>query len=305
MDSWRIDANKSGKVGRDRMLDCAKAIVMQRRLCISRVMAPMLAFFLWAPVSSSAEPTPPETNIDLSKEADNPVARIISLPLRYEGTFHDGPTDSSTKSTFEIDQAILPFKLNDDWALITRTKLPFVSEPPKKSGQAWESGLSNGYTTFFLSPEHGEGYYWGVGPVLYYPASNSAVGVNSWGSGPSIAFVKKDASPWLFGAVVNNIWSFNGSASNSDRTNELLLNPFASYHFGDGWSVGSSPNITANWIGTGGKWTVPIGGGFSKTTHFGELPVKLAVDSYYNAVRPKAGSQTWLLQLTVTFLLNG
>ena len=83
---------------------------------------------------------------------ENPVSRQITLPLRYEGEFHDGAYDA-TKDTFEIDQAVLPFRLNEDWALITRTKLPAELLPPKKLGEHWSFGLSNGYTTFFLSPE--------------------------------------------------------------------------------------------------------------------------------------------------------
>ena len=239
---------------------------------------------------------------DLSKDAENPVTRRITLPLRYEADFLDGPY-KATKDTFEIDQAVVPFRLNEDWALITRTKLPAIVQPPKKLGDHWATGLSNGYTTFFLSPEHGEGFYWGAGPVLYYPsATNSTVGVNKWGSGPSAAFVKEDESPWVFGAVVNNIWSLGGPPGSSDRTNQLLLNPIVSYHFGDGWSVGSSPNITTNWIASGGKWTVPLGGGFGKLVRLGEQPIKLDVDAYYNAIRPKAGNETWLLQVTVTFI---
>jgi len=183
------------------------------------------------------------------------------LPLRYEAEFLDGAY-YATKDTFEIDQAVVPFRLNEDWALITRTKLPFEVEPPKKLGDHWANGLSNGYTTFFLSPEHGEGLYWGAGPILYYPATNTTVGVDKWGSGPSAAFIKEDESPWVFGAVVNNIWSIGSPPGDSDRTNQLFLNPFVNYHFADGWSVGSSPEITANWIASGGKWTVPVGGGF-------------------------------------------
>ena len=72
------------------------------------------------------------------------------------------------------------------------------------------------------------------------------------GFGPSVAFINKDAGPWVFGAVVNNIWSFGDTPpGSSDSTNQLLLNPFISYHFGDGWSLGSSPDITANWIASG------------------------------------------------------
>jgi hypothetical protein len=253
--------------------------------------------------AASADRTEVTSN-ELSKETENPVSRMITLPLRYEADFLDGPYQA-TKNTFELDQAVVPFKLNDDWTLITRTKFPAYSQPPKKLGDSWASGIGNGYTTFFLSPARGEGFYWGAGPVLYYPtATNTALGVNKWGSGPSFAFVRKTGdTPWLFGAVVNNIWSFGGPPHSSDRTNSLLMNPFISYHFGDGWSIGSSPNIAANWLSKAGQvWTVPVGGGIAKTLRLDGQPVKLAVDSYYNVIRPLAGNETWLLQLTLTFL---
>src|SRR6516165_11886334 len=102
-----------------------------------------------------------DTDTELSKEIENPVTRRITLPLRYEADFLDGAY-KATKDTFEIDQAVLPFRLNEDWALITRTTLPVEVLPPKNLGDHWATGLSNGYTTFFLSPEHGEGVYWGV-----------------------------------------------------------------------------------------------------------------------------------------------
>ena len=130
-----------------------------------------------------AQEVAPVSDTELSKEIENPVTRRITLPLRYEADFLDG-AHKATKDTFEIDQAVVPFRLNEDWALITRTKLPVEVEPPKKLGDHWAAGLSNGYTTFFLSPEHGQGFYWGVGPVLYYPSSNPTVGVKKWGAVP-------------------------------------------------------------------------------------------------------------------------
>jgi hypothetical protein len=175
--------------------------------------------------------------------------------------------------------------------------------PPKKTGDPWADGLSNGYTTFFLSPEHGRDFYWGVGPVLYYPASNTLLGATKWGSGPSVAFLHKDAGPWVFGLVANNIWTFDGAAG-SNATNQMLLNPFFSYHFGDGWALSSSPEITANWIATGEKWTVPVGGGISKVMRIGELPVKLEVAAYYNAIRPVANQDPRQLQATLTLVYS-
>jgi len=251
---------------------------------------------------SLAQSAAPMSNTDLSKESENPVTLVITLPFQYEPEFRDG-ADNATKQTLELDQAVVPFRLNDDWALITRTKLPLISQPPKKSNEPWATGLSNGYTTFFLSPVQGEGWYWGVGPVLYYPASNSTIGVRKWGSGPSAAFVKKNESPWEFAAVANNIWSVGGPPHGSDATNELLLNPLVSYHLDDGWAVSSSPNITANWVSKPGQqWTVPVGGGISKTFRAGTQPMKLAFDTYDNVIRPQVAHDPWLLQLTLTFL---
>jgi hypothetical protein len=260
--------------------------------------------WFWGPlIPSLGRAAAALSDTELSKEAENPVTRIITLPLRYEAEFNDGPY-KATKDTFEIDQAVLPFILNADWALITRTKFPAVIQPPKKLGEEWASGLSNGYTTFFLSPEHGTTFFWGAGPVLYYPsATNKALGVNKWGSGPSLAFLRKDAGPWVWGVVVNNIWSFGGPPHSSDRTNSFLLNPVVSYHFDNGWSVGSSPNITANWLSKNGQqWTVPIGGGIEKTFRLGAQRMKLSVDAYYNVIRPAAGNDTALVQVTLTLL---
>ena len=81
-----------------------------------------------------AQSEAPESDTELSKEIENPVTRRITLPLRYEADFLDGPY-KVTKDTFEIDQAVVPFRLNEDWALITRTKLPAIAQPPKKLGE--------------------------------------------------------------------------------------------------------------------------------------------------------------------------
>jgi hypothetical protein len=123
---------------------------------------------------------------------ENPVTRRITLPLRYEDDFLDGPY-KATKDIFSTNQAVVPFRLDEEWALITRTKLPVAAQPPRKLGEHWSSGLDNGYTTFFLSPRYGHGFYWDAGPVLYYPtATSSALGVDKWATGPSAAFLKQD-----------------------------------------------------------------------------------------------------------------
>jgi hypothetical protein len=58
-----------------------------------------------------------DTDIELSKEIQgnrkNPVTRRVTLPLRYEAEFLDGAY-KATKDTFEIDQAVASFRLDED-----------------------------------------------------------------------------------------------------------------------------------------------------------------------------------------------
>jgi hypothetical protein len=114
------------------------------------------------------------------------------------------------------------------------------------------------------------------------------LGTTKWGSGPSVAFLHEDAGPWVVGMVANNIWSLGGGSGGNNRTNQMLLNPIIGFHPADGWALSSSPEITANWIANGNKWTVPVGGGVSKVARLGEQPIKLELGAYYNAIAPAA-----------------
>ena len=161
-------------------------------------LAPALFLATWTcQAAAQPVPQPARMQIDttaLSKQSENPLSRIITVPLRYQADFLDGPY-RATKSTFELDQALLPIRLNRDWTLVTRTKMPVLSQPPKQRGESWVAGFGNGYTTFFLSPSRGDGLYWGAGPVLFYPTATSpALGVNKWGAGPSIAFFREQTN---------------------------------------------------------------------------------------------------------------
>jgi hypothetical protein len=80
---------------------------------------------LWSGQSLGQSETP-VSDTELSKETENPVTRRITLPLRYEADFLNGPY-KAPKDTFEIDQAVLPFQLSGDWALIHPDEAPRAS----------------------------------------------------------------------------------------------------------------------------------------------------------------------------------
>jgi hypothetical protein len=58
--------------------------------------------------------------------------------------------------------------------------------------------------------------------------------------------------PWVTDAQANNVWWLGGaSGPGGTRYNTFLVQPFVNYNFGEGWYVGSSPIITANWLTSG------------------------------------------------------
>jgi hypothetical protein len=250
----------------------------------------------------SAQSAPEEINADYEGESANPATRFYTLPLRYKGSFGDG-FYRATSNAFEISNALVPIPLDENWFLITRSKGAFVVQPPKKQGGTWESGFNNAQTTLFLSPARGGPFFWGAGPVISLPtATNSAIGTNKWGFGPSVAFTWQGSPYWSVGLIANNVWRVGGSSQGNNRTSRLLLNPSASYRFGDGWSLSTSPNITTNEASKSNKrWTVPVGAGVGKAFKIGAQPVTLKFETYYNVVRPGDSASVWAAQLTLSF----
>jgi hypothetical protein len=108
-------------------------------------------------------------------------------------------------------------------------------------------------------------------------------------------------SPWVYGALANNVWSVSSSAS-SPSYNNFLLQPFLNYNFSGGLYLTSSPIVTADWkADSGQRWTVPVGGGVGKIFHIGRLPVNTQLSAYYNVVHPDNGPN-WQLRIQVQFM---
>jgi hypothetical protein len=134
-------------------------------------------------------------------------------------------------------------------------------------------------------------------------ASDPSLGSSVWGGGLTGVLVYMKG-PWVAGGLVNNIWSFGGtSGRDGTRYNVMTIQPFVNYNFGEGFYVGSSPVITANWLVTGNRaWTLPVGGQVGQVVKLGgKLPVNLSLGAYYNALRPDYGA-TWQIRTQVTFI---
>ena len=218
------------------------------------------------------------SNTDLAAAAQNPLASLISLPFQNNTTF--GGNDGDYVNVLNI-QPVWPFRLSDDWNLITRTVIPVVST---SVGDYSESGLSDTLFTGWFSPAAPvNNITWGVGPVLNLPTTTKAgLGADQWGGGLSAVGVWiKDK--WVAGGLVNNVWGFE----ETDELNAFLLQYFINYNLDKGWYLVSAPINTANWNeDAANRWVIPLGGGVGKIVKFGKLPVNINAQLYYNIEKP-------------------
>jgi hypothetical protein len=134
--------------------------------------------------------------------------------------------------------------------------------------------------------------------------SRPELGNANWGLGPEFVVLHLDhASPWVYGAIINNIWSLTSNKQGGSYNN-FVLQPFINYNIPgcDGLYINSGPLVTANWnADSGQQWTVPLGGGVGKIFHFGKLPVNTFLQAYYNVVKPDYEAN-WQIRFQVQFM---
>ena len=168
-----------------------------------------------------------EDDDELAKKTQNPVADLISVPFQNNINFGVGP-DDDVQYILNI-QPVIPFKLTEDWNLISRTIMPLIYQPELAPGVGDVFGLGDIQQSLFLSPAKPGKLIWGVGPILQFPsATDDSLGQGKWGAGPS-AVALTVHGPWVLGALINNVWSFAGDSDRKD-VNQMLLQPFVNYN---------------------------------------------------------------------------
>ncbi len=241
----------------------------------------------------AAEPSAEE----LAKQAQNPIASLISVPIQNNTNFGIGP-DDETQNVMNI-QPVYPFSITDNVNLITRTIVPLISQPDfYTGGQGREFGLGDISFSAFFSPSKPSKLTWGVGPVFVLPtATDDTLGQDTWSGGVSVVGLMMPGK-WVIGSLFSNIWDISGDVNVNFFTWQYFIN----YNLSDGWYLTSAPIITANWeASSGDKWTVPFGGGVGKIFKIGKQNLNGQAQAFYNVEKPENGPD-WQLRLQLQFL---
>lgn len=234
------------------------------------------------------------------KTSQNPVGNITVFPFQNNFNYGYGPY---TRLQYNLNvQPVFPIMLSKNWTLVARTIIPVVNQPSSAppavcaapGGCPSTFGLSNLQEQLFFGPKTKPGeLIWAVGPIFQFPTQTpSSLGTGKWAAGPdAVALVMP--GKWVLGTLVTQLWSVAGP-STQPNVNAFLVQPFVNYNLKNGWAISSAPIMTANWQLSGPKWTVPVGGGVSRTFKDGGQLMQLTVLYYTNVVRPLAAPQTTL-----------
>lgn len=250
----------------------------------------------WA--RQAGAPPAPSEGAELAKKLSNPIANLVSVPLQMNWEQGVGPNDQ-TRFVLNV-QPVMPFSLNDNWNLIGRVIIPFVSQPPLAAGGSAAFGVSDVLASAFFSPTKGS-IIWGVGPAISLPSTaEPTLGSEKWSAGPT-AVILKQSGPWTYGVLWNQIWSFAGNAARQD-VSQMYVQPFLSRTGKNLITYMLLSESTVNWKATDHKWTVPVIVLVSKLSSFGVFPASYSIGAGVYATKPDTGP-SWKLRASMTIVM--
>ena len=271
-------------------VDSYEVLSMRRFFITAALPAVLMAVACAIPGQGQSSPTAEPSATDLAKTTQNPVGDIVSVPFQFN--FNSGGAYQD-QTFFNLNfQPVIPIHLNKKVTLISRTIVPIDSIPTGNGTSS--SGVGDIQEQTFFTPARTHKIIVGVGPSFSFPtATASPAKTGTWAGGVS-AVVLAQPGPFVVGSLFQQLWPMSDSGG-SPKTNLFLWQYFVNYNFGKGWALATAPSVTANWdADEGQKWTIPVGGGISRTLIFNRQPMTLGFQYYYNVKRPDNANATTL-----------
>ena len=149
---------------------------------------------------------------DLAKKLANPIASLISVPITLDYNSGYGTADGDQVSV--TLKPVIPFQINDDFAIVTRTIIPIIWQndivgptvnPPNPLPSGTQFGWGDVNMSAWVVPSSsstslGE-FTWGIGGSLNWAiSSDPLLGSGEWALGPTAVFLLQQ-SGWTIGVL--------------------------------------------------------------------------------------------------------
>ena len=174
---------------------------------------------------------------DIAKKLNNPVASLMTVPMEWIHDSDIGPNKTGEFKAIKFTP-VLPFAINDNWNVISRTIFSAVIDQDIPEFGIDESGMTDiVQTTYFTPQEVGpSGLIWGVGPIILTDtATDDSLGAGKWGAGPALVALKQEG-PWTVGMLTHYLTDFAGDGDRAD-VEQIFFQPFVSYNFTNATSI--------------------------------------------------------------------
>src|SRR5215510_4364242 len=93
----------------------------------SRVLAGALTIMASPAIAAAQAPPAASDQAELAKKLANPISDLVSVPFQFNWEQPVGPGEE-TRFVLNV-QPVIPFSVTNDWNMIVRIILPFVSQP--------------------------------------------------------------------------------------------------------------------------------------------------------------------------------
>ena len=291
-------------------------------------------------VSADSEESDVFSDLDAAaRKSSNPLGGDFMILLNQIDNYFMEGNITSTERNLNVwsFQPVIPIPvkgLGENWIWVNRPTFPFIMNgdfPTAPGGRRRASLLPPGGTPAIPSSIPGDpkfrtksgfgdivyfsllgqslpqkrwgggDFVWAVGPTFQFPtASRAEFGSGRFSAGPS-AVLSFIGQKFILGGLFQqwNSFGYGGKGSGRD-VNFSWLNLFYFLNFRNGWQVGGTPIITADWeADNDDRWTVPIGIGVYKTSFFGKMPIKLGLEFQYMPVRPDIYGQEFNIRVVL------
>ena len=302
-------------------------MVADGRRCLAAALFGLLGLTAAPVVAEDAKPQTSGSGSDhgslaeVAAKLSDPLSDIWALFTEFNHTWSDGDiTGGHRRASHMIVQPIMPFKLTEDYKLITRPTLPVILDAELPAGLrrtpdhsvrhdldsivkfSSKSGLGDMSLPLLVSPKLAPEQKWGfaLGPTFVFPtATDDKLGTDTWELGPAMAVTYKTKK--FSGAVLGQYWwNYAKSESDADQTSHGSILYSAWWNLPKAWQVGFNPTATYNNNARkDNKWNVPVGFGVAKTVKIGKMPVKFQLSAEKSVIRQDGFGKDWNIRLNV------